>query len=162
MTGATGPTGPSGSTGATGTVTSDLFSAYSTPTQPGTTGKALVFDRNAVSNSSNITHEANSSNFIINQPGYYYVGFHGTIAPASSVNFPQTISLFLQQQGSAVPGTNIQHTFQTSSDSSNISFSQILQVTSVPSTLSVMQQGGNIQYGGISMDIHKIANLSTT
>lgn len=99
---------------------------------------------------------------MINEPGYYYVSFHGTLSPAGGSQFPLTASLYLRQQGSTVPGASAQHTFQQSTDSASISFSQIVQVTNVPADLSVFLQGGTVLYGEISMDIHKIASAAST
>ena len=137
----------------------ELLTAYSTPPQPGTSGGALIFDRNGTTVGSAITHAENSADFIIQEPGYYQVSFHGTIGPASGVNFPLSILINLQQQGSGVAGTDVQHTFQTSSDVSNVAFSQIIEVTSVPSTLDVVGSGGSFLYSGISLSIYKLGNI---
>ena len=175
-TGATGPTGPTGPTGATGPTGStgatgpkgatgtcsckapDLLSAYSTPPQSGKSGTVLIFDRNAVINGSSISHAQNSGTFTIQQTGFYQVSFHGTLAPASGSAFPLTVSLYLQQQGTQVPGTAVQHTFHTSTDSANVAFSQIIQVTTVPTTIQVIGQGTGYFYGPISMSINKLGS----
>lgn len=167
LTGATGPTGPKGATGATGPKGAtgtcsckapDLLSAYSTPPQSGKSGTVLIFDRNAVINGSSISHAQNSGTFTIQQTGFYQVSFHGTLAPASGSAFPLTVSLYLQQQGTQVPGTAVQHTFHTSTDSANVAFSQIIQVTTVPTTIQVIGQGTGYFYGPISMSINKLGS----
>ncbi len=57
----------------------------------------------------------NTSALTIQEPGFYYVAFHTTITPTSGVDFPLSIVVYLQQQGTAVSGTGIRHTFQTAS-----------------------------------------------
>ena len=120
--------------------------------------KALIFDRNAVTDGSSISHAQNSGTFTIQQTGFYQVSFHGTLAPASGSAFPLTVSLYLQQQGTQVPGTAVQHTFHTSTDSANVAFSQIIQVTTVPTTIQVIGQGTGYFYGPISMSINKLGS----
>lgn len=120
----------------------------------------LIFDRNASETGNDITHVQNSPQFTIQTPGYYEVSFHGTAGPGSDVQFPLTVGLYLQQQGTSVPGAAVQHTFNTSSDTGNLSFSQIIEVDSVPSVLEVSGQGDCYFYGGITMTVQKIGNLA--
>ena len=158
-TGPTGPTGAQGPTGATGASggTSEFLSAYSTPSQSGSSGSELIFDRNAVANGTAVAHDQNSTDFTISQPGYYFVSFHGTVSPAQGQNYPLAILVNLQQQGSAVVGASAHSVFQDSSGSSNISFTQIIQVTTVPAVVNVVGTGGNYLYTEISMTIQKLA-----
>lgn len=142
--------------------TRDYLSAYSTAQQAGTNGAALKFDRNYVSNGTAISHTENTTQFVINTPGVYHVSFHGTISPAQGVNFPLAISLYLRKQGTLVPGTSVYHTFQTTSDTSNVAFSQIIEVSTVPTTLDMVGSGGNFIYADISMVIHRLGNLDET
>ena len=88
------------------------------------------------------------------------MAFHGAVGPASGVNFPLLVQLYLTQQGNSVPGAAASHTFHTSSDTSNLAFSQIIQVSAAPSVLEVMPSGGNFIYSGISLVVHKIGDLT--
>ena len=161
VTGATGPqgvtgaTGPQGATGVSGAV-SEFLSAYSTPSQPGTSGSKLIFDRNAVSYGTSVTHSQNSADVTIEQPGYYYISFHGSISPAQGQKYPLTILMNLQQQGNAVPGSSVHCVFQNSSGVSNIAFTQIIQVKNVPAVVNVVGSGGGFLYTEISMNIQKL------
>ncbi len=140
----------------------EALSAYSTPAQSGTDGGNLIFDRNAFSYGNAVSHDTNSSVFTIQEPGVYEVSFHGTIAPASGVNFPLQLLLYLQQQGDAVAGTAVRQTFQTTSDVSNASFSQIIDVPTAPVNLNVTGNGGNYIYSDVTMTISKIGNTAGT
>ena len=93
-------------------------------------------------------------------PGYYEVSFHGTAGPVSGVTFPLTVGMYLEEQGTAVPGAAVQHTFHTSTDTSNLSFSQIIEVQDVPAVFQVVGQGDAYFYSGITMTVEKIGSLS--
>ena len=159
-TGVTGPTGPAGATGVTGPTGTaearEMFSAYSTPPASGSNNNPLEFDQNAESVGTGITHTAGSSDFTVTAPGLYTAAFHTNAAPASGVNFPLTVTLLLQQNGTAVPGAAAQHTFHTSADNATLSFSFPLQISSTPSVLRVMAQGGNFLYSAASFSLYKI------
>ena len=137
----------------------DLMAAYSTPPQPGTSGQTLLFDKNGLSYGSSISHTEGSGDFTINSPGVYSVAFHGTVAAGSGSTFPSNINLFLQQNGSPVAGANVQHTFQSSTESVNQAFTVPIQVSSAPSTLNIVGQGGDFVYSGPSMSIYRIGNI---
>ena len=116
----------------------------------------MIFDRNASSGGTDVTHSQNTPQVTIQTPGTYEVSFHGNIGPVGTSRLPLTVSLYLQQQGTTVPGAFIQHTFQAATDSAGVAFSQILSVTSVPAVLQVTEQGGNFFYGGINLTVQKI------
>ena len=136
-----------------------LLSAYSTPPQSGTSGAALLFDRNGLSYGSAISHTAGSGTFTINTPGVYSVTFHGAIAPASGVNFPLSIAVTLQQGGGAVPGGTVLHTFHTSSDVANVSLAVPVAVSSAPSALEIEGTGGSFLYSAIAMTITRLGDI---
>ena len=157
MTGATGATGPTGPTGASG-AQAEFLSAYSTPPQSGTASTPLIFDRTASSNGTAVTHTDNTAPVTVQEPGFYEVSFHGTISPASGVSLPETIQLYLTQQGTTVPGADATHTFSAASDTASLSFSQIVQVTSVPAEFEVIPAGGDFLYSGTTMTVSKIGS----
>ena len=152
---------PQGATGGT-CESREYLSAYSTSQKAGTNGGTLKFDKNYVSNGTAITHTEGTAQFVIQQPGVYYVSFHGTISPVKGSNFPLAISLYLRKQGTLVPGTSVYHTFQNSTDTSNVAFSQIIEISTVPTTLDMVGSGGNFIYADISMAIHRLGNLDET
>ncbi len=160
-TGATGSTGPTGATGAAGeTASPEFLSAYSTPPQVGASGGALIFDRNAVINGTAISHAQNSADIVIQQTGFYQVSFHSTMGPTTGADFPMTVSMYLQQQGTEVPGTVVQHTFHTTADTSNAAFTQIIKVVSVPTTIKMIGQGEDYFYGPASLVVNKLGNIN--
>lgn len=151
---------PRGEPGTGGTPT-EIMTAYSVPPHPGTSETSVVFDRNGTTYGNAISHTAGGTDFTIQEPGFYYVSFHTTISPASGVSFPLPILLHLRENGTSVAGAASQHTFYTTSDTANVSFSQIIQVTSTPVTLDVEGEGGNYIYGNANMAIYKIGEATS-
>lgn len=150
---------PRGATGSTGSV-QGLLSAFSTPPQPGASGNPLIFDRNGAVQGDAIVHAPNTAPFTILQTGFYYVSFHTTVSPLGTANFPLSILIYLQLQGTPVPGTGARDTFQSALETNIYSFSQIIEITSTPATLNVIGEGGNFLYSDTSITIHKLSDLS--
>ena len=148
---------PQGTSG--GSTPPEFLTVYSTPAKPGASGNPLIFDRTASSNGTAITHTDGTADVIIQQTGYYDVSFHGTVSPARGVDFPLSILVYLEQNGADVPGSGARQNFQTTTDASNLSFSQIIRVTTVPTTLRIIAQGGSIFYDDISMTVQKVGEL---
>ena len=138
-----------------------LLSAYSTPAQSGTSGTALIFDRNGLSYGNAISHANNSAAFTINKTGVYMTSFQGVFTPASGVNFPLSITITLQQNGSNVPGGGVLHTFHTSPDAAVIPITVPVEVASIPTTLQLVATGGSFQYSGITMTISRLGDIPT-
>lgn len=152
------PRGQDGQSGAT----IDLLSAYSTPSHPGGTGNnALIFDRNALSYGTSISHALNSATFTINQPGVYAVAFNGGMAPGSGVTFPYNISFTLELNGSSVAGASASHNFHTSTETVNIAFTSPVAVSSAPATLRVIGSGSKYFYSDISLTIYRLGDIPT-
>lgn len=112
---------PRGATGSTGSV-QGLLSAFSTPPQPGASGNPLIFDRNGAVQGDAIVHAPNTAPFTILQTGFYYVSFHTTVSPLGTANFPLSILIYLQLQGTPVPGTGARDTFQSALETNIYSF----------------------------------------
>ena len=105
-----------------------------------------------------MTHTQNSGSIVIQEPGFYEVSFHGTFGSVSGADFPSTVSVYLEQQGAQVAGTAVQHTFHTNGDSSNLAFSQIVDVGSAPATLEVIGQGSDYLYGPIAVTVNRLGD----
>lgn len=108
-----------------------------------------------------MTHTQNSGSIVIQEPGFYEVSFHGTFGSVSGADFPSTVSVYLEQQGQVVPGTNVQYTFHTTSDTSGLSFSQIVNVSEVPATLEIIGQGTDWFYSGITFTVNRLGGDET-
>ena len=158
--GEAGPPGPPGPRGPTGSVSQEALSAYSVSAQAGTTDQGLIFDRNGVSAGTAVAHTENTAVFTLNQTGNYYVSFYGTFSPLGSSTFPMGLSVYLRQQGESVPGAGTQYTFRSAAEMENLSFSQLIQVTSVPAVLQVAGSGGTFLYSGIGLTIQRTGPLS--
>ena len=136
-------------------VPQSLANAYSVAPQPGTAGSTLLFDKNGTTYGSAISHTEGTSNFTLKEPGFYQVSFHSVMAPSSDSKFPVSLFLTLQQNGTPVNGAGTHHTFQSASETNNMSVSQMLQVTG-PTTLNLMGNGGNFTYSDLGMSVCKM------
>ena len=148
---------PRGSDGTTPTPV--LLSSYSTPAQSGSSGTPLLFDRNALSYGSAISHTPGSSTFTINQPGVYAAAFQGSLSPASGVTFPQSVGVSLTQNGSVVPGATSQYIFHTSAQTAALAFSTPVAVSSTPTQLQVVGDGGNYLYSTIGLSLYRLGDI---
>ncbi len=151
---------PRGATGSTQPI--QLLSAYSTPAQAGTGQTALVFDRNALSYGTAISHANNSANITISQPGVYTLSFNGGFAPGSNVNFPLNVLTVPQLNGVTVTGAATQHTFHTSSDVVNQSFNVPIAVSTVPSTLQIVSTGDGFLYSNIQVSLFREGDIPSS
>ena len=151
---------PQGSSGSG--ASPELLSAYSTPSQPGSSGSPLLFDRNGTSYGTAISHTAGSGSFTVNKPGVYAVAFHGRFTPVTGSSFPLTNSVYLSQNGSSVPGAVSNYIFQTSNGMANQTFSIPVAVQTAPTTLQVISQGGTILYDGVTLSIYRLGDIPTS
>ena len=125
----------------------------------GTSGGALLFDQNALSYGTDISHTPGSSTFTVNQPGVYEVSFHGSFSPVSGANFPQSVGVSLEENGSVVPGATSLYIFHTSSQTAALSFSTPVSVASAPAQLQVVGDGGNYLYSTIGLSINRLGDI---
>lgn len=135
-----------------------LVSAYSTPSQPGTSGTPITFDRTSLSLGNDISHTPGSDTFTITQPGVYSVEFHGVITPTANNTFPVNIITSLEANGAVVPGASVPFTFQNSTQSSEPSFTVPISVTDVPTTLQIDPTGGNYLADAVSMTVTRLGD----
>ena len=151
---------PRGATGGEQPV--QLLSAYSTPPQTGAGSTALIFDRNALVYGTAVSHNNNSPDITINQPGVYTLSFNGSFAPGSNVNFPLNVSTVPQLNGVAVTGAATQQTFHTSSDVVNQSFNVPVSVSAVPTTLQIISTGNGFVYSNIHVSLLREGDIPSS
>ena len=137
----------------------ELLSAFSNPSQSGTSGTALIFDRNGLVYGTALSHANNSSVVTVSKPGVYSVEFHGSVGPTAGVDFPLNVLAYLTVNGSSVSGAAAQHTFHTSTEMSNVAFSAPIAVTTAPATLSVIGEGGNFLYSSIGITVTRLGDI---
>ncbi len=148
---------PQGSAGAAQPIS--LLSAYSSPAQSGASGSPLLFDQNGPAYGADLSHTAGSGTFTVNTPGVYAVSFHAALAPTAGAAYPLPIVTTLEQDGSTVPGGTALHTFQSDSDTANVSFSVPVTVATAPSTLQVVGSGGTYLYSAAGMTISRLGDV---
>ncbi|MGO5030133.1 hypothetical protein [Candidatus Agathobaculum pullicola] len=136
-----------------------LLSAYSTPPQPGIGQTSLLFDQNALSYGTAVSHAANSPTFTINQPGVYTLAFHGGFAPAKSVSFPLNLSTVAQLNGTGLPGGVAQYNFTNTNNVVHLAFTVPFAVSSVPATLQIVSTAKGFLYSNISATVTRNGSI---
>ena len=137
-----------------------MLSTYSTPAQPGSTGTALSFDQNAATVGTAIAHTPDASEVTIQEPGYYLVSFHGVVAPASTATLPLNVLIYLTVNGVIQQGINVSHNFQSAGQTAALSFAQVIPVTTVPTTLELVGEGGDFLYSGVSLSVYRVSQIT--
>ena len=80
------------------------------------------------------------------------------MTPASGSAYPLNTLVYLSENGSGVPGSSANYTFQNADDTANLSFSVPLTVSSAPATLQIIQQGGNVLYEGVTATVYRLGD----
>ena len=87
------------------------------------------------------------------------MAFHGGVGPAGGADFPLSILTYLTENGASVGGAGAPHTFHTSKEFTNVSFSIPIAVSSVPTTLKVIGEGGKFLYGANTLTIYRLGDI---
>ena len=120
----------------------------------------MIFDRNSITNGSSITHPTNSSNVTISTPGIYEITFNGSVSPAGDTIFPLAMLLVLLVNSNQVGGAAAQCSLTSANDVENMAFTQIVNITQVPATISVRANGGNFFFSNATINIKKLGTVS--
>ena len=148
---------PKGDTGSAPPVS--LLCAYSTPSQGISSGSPILFDRNALSYGSDISHTPGSSTFTVSNPGVYGVNFHGVLSPVSGSSFPLNLVTSLTLNGSVVPGASVPYNLQSATDASEQSFFIPVSICSPPANLQVTVSGGNGIADAVTMTVVRLGSV---
>ena len=148
---------PKGDTGSAPPVS--LLCAYSTPSQGVSSGSPILFDRNALTFGSDISHTPGSGTFTISNPGVYSAEFHGVLSPAPGSSFPLNLVTSLTLNGSVVPGASVPYNLQSAADASEQSFSIPVSICSPPATLQVTVSGGKSTVDAVTMTLTRLGSV---
>ena len=119
----------------------------------------MLFDQNALSYGNAVSHTAGSGTFTINQPGLYQVDYHGVVSVAPTETFPVALVTSLEQNGTIVPGASVPHEFQSASETIPQSFTVRLPVTTVPTTLQVVSEGGSYLSNSMALAVTRLGDV---
>ena len=122
----------------------------------------MVFDQNYLSYGTAVSHTAGSGDFTVNQPGLYQIDYHGVVSAAPTETFPVTIVTSLEQNGAIVPGASIPGQFQDATQAIPQSFTVRLPITTVPTTLQVVGEGGSYLANSMSLNVTRLGDVPTT
>ena len=87
------------------------------------------------------------------------MSFNVTVSAVTSSTLPQSVQLYLQQNGSTVSGAGASHNFRSSGENESLSFYLTVSVQTTPATLTVMVNGGPITYSDASITVNRLGNI---
>lgn len=119
----------------------------------------ILFDRNALSYGSDISHTPGSGTFTVSNPGVYGVNFHGVLSPVSGSSFPLNLVTSLTLNGSVVPGASVPYNLQSATDASEQSFFIPVSICSPPANLQVTVSGGNGIADAVTMTVVRLGSV---
>ena len=159
-TGATGATGPMGPAGATGPAGADgsvaALALYDDAEQTPAAGQLLVFNDAPLTTGGGLDHVAGSSAITVADPGIYQVIFHSyvTLNPGSVIPSEATVQLMLN--GDAVSGAFARHSFEHSAETTTMSLSLPVSITTVPAELTFQVSSGDFTFADSYVTVLKI------
>lgn len=133
----------------------EVLASYTTPSQTAADGGSLLFQQNSTEVGTAISHANGSDTFTVGEPGVYMVTFNGSFSPAAGAAFPLNLVLSLNQNGSALPGATLRHTFHISTENVTIALTEPVTVTGT-STFTITGSGGSYTYSDIALSMHKL------
>ncbi len=168
-TGVEGPTGPTGPTGATGAAGAEGPTGPTGPTGPAVTLNALntvntgsqtlsstgdpaTFDTNQVEEGTAITHTASSSDIELTEPGTYRITYNATGTNTSSTG---TVGLELQEDGTAIDGSESTAKINNTSDTAALGASVLVTVGS-NATITLNSTEDNTTITNASVTVQKL------
>ena len=149
------PRGEPGSGGAP-----EVLATVDPTTQPSTAGGALTFSDNPLVSGTSITHQAGSTDVVINTPGIYQATFHTTAAVDPGTTIPATLTVRLNEAGAQVPGAVATHTFASSNEVATMSFSVPFRVTAVPTTIQVVAEDSGFSFTEAALNVTRLGDAT--
>ena len=110
-----------------------MINSYTNTSQSLATNQAIPFLVNDILTGCTVTHNAGSTTFTLNKPGFYQVNFTGTGAVSGSTAGTVQVTLF--NNGVAVPGAIATQTSASTTDIRTVNFTRLIRV--LPSCCAV-------------------------
>ena len=102
-----------------------MVNSYTNTSQSLAVNQAIPFLINDVLTGCTVTHNAGSTTFVLNKPGFYQVNFNGTGAVSGAAG-PVTVTLY--NNGSIVPGATATQTSASTTDIRTVNFIRLIRV----------------------------------
>ena len=136
------------------------LTTVNTAAQIPSAGAALVFTENPTLLGTSISHTPGSSTTTINSPGLYAISFNGTVTSTGTEAPPLASELQLYQNGVAVPAASASYAPTELANSSTIGFSYLLNVTTIPTTLTVVSVNAETSVSDAVLNVVKLSPTS--
>ena len=101
-----------------------MISSYNSTIQTVDSGSAFVFDTNRIVTGCTVGHDAGTTTFTLNRPGYYYITFNTTFTTTET----GIATVELRNGGISVPGASASETITTAGNTKALSFATIIRV----------------------------------
>lgn len=151
---------PRGATGAAGGAP-DVLATVDSSAQSPAAGSPLVFNETPLVSGNSITHQAGSTDIIITQPGIYQAFFQGNVSVNTGTAIPSTLRVHLDQNGAEVAGGSSSHTFTSTDETANLSFSIPFLVSSAPATITVVPDQDGYTYDNAALTVIRLGDSSS-
>ena len=138
----------------------DVLATVDQTAQPSTAGGALIFTDTPLVSGAAITHQAGSTDVIINQPGIYQVSFQGTASVDNGTTIPGTLQVTLNQDGTPVAGAIARHTYTASNEEAELTFNVPIRVTTTPTTINVVTNDAGYTFQNTTLTVLRLGDAS--
>ena len=128
--------------------------------QTSAAGTPLNFAATALTSGNSLSHTAGAPEVTVNQPGVYQASFHSTVSTGTGAAIPATVTVDLALNGNPLQGASATHTFASSADVSNLSFTVPFQVTSAPAALTAVPVQGGFPFGNSSLTVVRLGGAT--
>ncbi len=121
----------------------------------------MNFSATPISSGTALSHQNGSPEIVINQPGIYQASFHSTVSTATGEAIPAVLTVSLLLNGATLPGASATHTFSTSEEISNLSFTVPFQADASPTTLTAAPGQSGFPFSGTSLTVVRLGDTAT-
>ena len=105
-----------------------------------------------------ITHQAGSSEVVINQPGIYQAYFHSAAVASAGTSIPASVTVRLNANGAPVGGAVASHSFSASDEEANLTFSAAFRATSVPTTIQAVTNNAGFTFDELALTVVRLGD----
>ena len=119
----------------------------------------LNFDATPISSGTSLSHQNGNPEITVNEPGIYQASFHSTVSTLPGQSIPAVLTVNLLLNGASLPGASTTHTFNSSQEISNLSFTVPFQVSTTPATLTAVPEQAGFPFSGSSLTVVRLGDV---
>ena len=123
---------------------------------PAAANDALTFATTQVEEGTAITHTAGTGTFTLTENGTYQVIYNTVVSDATGTTPPVSVGVTLQNNGTAITGTDSTATITAANDTATLSGNTVVQVTAAPVTITLNADNTNGEFSNTAISIRKL------